>query len=371
MQSKKILVVAEGQLGDLLLLTPAVRALRNGHPDARITVLIFHRNRTSGAGTPEIMVPADGTGTSAVMTSHPCVDEVLEVDRAHMRSLRGLARASGEFSLVKALRARNFDTVICTFPEDRFAALAYLSGARVRVGQRRQTLRWLLNVTPAIEKREMGVLAYYCALAEGAGGRVEGTRTEFQISAEADTAAAALLREKGIQDERWVAVHPGASGEYKIWPPERFASLIEGLQHNRIPVLLFGGTVDTEILGAVQERLTDSVAVIRTGNDVGVFAALLRRAALCITNDSGPRHLAVAVGAPSLALFRQFHGNEWRIYPESGTCVTMAGVQPCSACPPSACLDHTPAGERYGAVCLRQLSVEEVLARALQMLAGA
>jgi ADP-heptose:LPS heptosyltransferase len=371
MHNEKILVLAEGQLGDLLLLTPAVRALRNGHPDARITVLIFHRHRSSAAESAGILVPADGTGTSAVMTSHPCVDEVFEVDRMHLRSLRGVARAAGEISLVKALRARDFDTVICTFPEDRFAALAYFTGARVRVGQKRQKLSRLLNVTPAIEKQEMGVLAYYCALAEAAGGRVEGMRTEFQVSPEADRAAAVLLLEKGIQDERWIAVHPGASGEYKIWPPERFASLIEGLERNRIPVLLFGGTADAEILDAVQKKLPGSVAVIRTGNDVGVFAALLRRAALCITNDSGPRHLAVAVGTASLALFRQFHGNEWKIYPESGKCVAMTGTQPCSACPPSVCLDRTPAGERYGAVCLRQLGVEEVLVRALEMVISA
>ena len=112
------------------------------------------------------------------------------------------------------------------------------------------------------------------------------------------------------------------------------------------------------------------VPVIRTGTDVALLGALLRRSVLCITNDSGPRHLAVAVGAPSLALFRQFHGIEWSIYPESAECVTMTGTQPCGACPPSACLDRTPGGERYGAVCLRQLSVEEVLARALEMIAG-
>ena len=385
----KILILAEGQLGDLLLLTPAVRALRNGHPDARITVLIFHRHRpplaggsqtgppshadgTPGpTGAPELVTPADGTGTSAVMTLHSCVDEVLEVDRPRLRALHGLARLRGELSVLKAIRSRRFDRVLCTFPEDRFAALAFLSGASVRVGQKQQSLSWLLNRRPSIDKKMKGVRDYYCALAECAGGRVESRQTEFPVSPSADAAALRHLREAGVHEARWVAVHPGASGDYKIWPPERFAALLAGLKRNQIGAVVLGGTGDGDILEAIRKAMVTPVPVIRTGNDVALLGALIRRSALCISNDSGPRHLAVAVGAPSLALFRQFHGIEWNIYPETPECVTMTGRQPCSVCPPSACLDRTPGGERYGAECLRQLGVEEVLARALGMIAGA
>ncbi|MBP1655859.1 MAG: ADP-heptose--LPS heptosyltransferase [Bacteroidetes bacterium] len=417
----KILILAEGQLGDLLLLTPAVRSLRNGHPDARITVLIFHRHRaplTGGTesgrlshagrtqtgglahagrtqpgrsahaggtqagrsahaggtpgftGPPDLVTPADGSGTSAVMTLHPCVDEVLEVDRPRLRALHGLGRLRGELSVLKAIRARRFDTVLCTFPEDRFAVLAFLSGASVRVGQKQQSLSWLLNRRPSIDKKMMGVREYYCALAESAGGIVESRQTEFRIPASADAAALQRLSEAGVHEAGWVAVHPGASGDYKIWPPERFAALLAGLQRHRIRAVLLGGTGDGEILEAIRRAMSNPVPVIRTGTDVALLGALLRRSALCITNDSGPRHLAVAVQSPSLALFRQFHGIEWKIYPESAECATMTGTQSCSACPPSACLDRTPGGEQYGAVCLRQLGAEEVLGRALDMIAG-
>jgi len=365
-----ILVLAEGQLGDLLLLTPALRALRNGHPGARVTVLIFQRHSAAASASREVVHPADGRGTAAVMTLHPCVDEVLEVDRPRLRALRGMARLRGEWSVVKAIRARSFDRVLCTFPEDRFAVLAFLSGAGVRVGQKQQSLSWLLTTRPSIDKTSMGVRDYYCALAEHAGGRVESTATEFCVPPSADAIAHQRLLDAGVRGDRWVAVHPGASGDYKIWPPERFAELLDGLrQHDLQPVLLAGGA-DGPIVESIVRRCSNAVPVIATGNDVALLAALLRRAALCVTNDSGPRHLAIAVGARSLALFRQFHGTEWKIYPDTPSCVTMTGSQPCSACPPLVCLDRTPPGEQYGSHCLRQLTSHDVLARALQMLAA-
>ncbi len=369
MTTRKILVLAEGQLGDLLLLTPAIRALRNGHPDARITVLIFHRHRTSSPGPAPLLFPSDGSGTAAVMTSHPCVDEVLEVDRSALRGLGGLKRLSGEVFLVRQIRKRRFDSVVCTFPEDRFTMLAFLSGAQTRVGQKRQALSRFLNVTPAISKKTIGVLAYYNALAEHSGGHVRSSRTEFYISPGAERTSAARLREEGRLNGPWVAVHPGASGDYKVWPPERYAALINGLHAKQIPVLLFGGGADDTILGAVLEHVSAPVTTIRTGNDVTLLAAYLRRAALCITNDSGPRHLAVAVGTPSLALFRQFHGKEWAVYPESAVCATLTGSSVCAACPASVCLDRVPPGKRYGSTCLREITADEVMARALTMLA--
>ena len=84
--------------------------------------------------------------------------------------------------------------------------------------------------------------------------------------------------------------------------------------------------------------------------------------AVCLTNDSGPRHLAVAVGAPSIAIFRRHHGMEWAVYQETERCVTLTGRADCDACPPDTCRDLIPPGEQFGSVCLRQIGVDEVFA---------
>jgi len=368
MDSRNILVLAEGQLGDLLLLTPAMQAIRDGNPDARITVLIFHRHRTARVGAAHILFHSEGAGSAAVLTSHPAVDEVLEVNRSELRSLRGWERIAAEASLLRQIRKRKFDMVVCTFPEDRFSVLAFLSGARKRVGQKDQSLSWLLNITPAITKKEIGVLEYYCRLAESCGGRVGNRQTKFTVPEEAARRAAGRLGELGMDKSVWVAVHPGASGDYKVWPPERYAALMDKLQALQIPVLLFGGRADDAVLEAVTKVLAGAVPVIHTEEDVSLLAAYFQRAALCITNDSGPRHLAVAAGVPSLALFRRFHGREWSVYTETGRCATIAGKDACTACPASECLDLVPSPERFGSACIRQIGTEEVLQRALTML---
>ncbi|MCC6396311.1 MAG: glycosyltransferase family 9 protein [Bacteroidetes bacterium] len=368
MDSRNILVLAEGQLGDLLLLTPALHAIRNGNPDARLTVLIFHRHRTARAGAAHLLFPSDGTGSAAVLTSHPSVDEVLEANRSDLRAMRGWGRISGEASLVREIRKRGFDTVLCTFPEDRFAVLAFLSGARKRVGQKDQSLSWLLNVTPAITKRTIGVLEYYCRLAECCGGKVENRQTKFHMPTVAMESASDRLRELGLDDVPWIAVHPGASGDYKVWPPGRYAALIDMLRARRVPVVLFSGHADGAILDAVTNALAAPVPVILTGDDVPLLGAFLQRAALCISNDSGPRHLAVAVGTPSLALFRRFHGKEWNVYPETDACATLTGREECPVCPAAACLDRIPPTERFGSACMRQIGAEQVLQRSLEMM---
>jgi ADP-heptose:LPS heptosyltransferase len=159
-----------------------------------------------------------------------------------------------------------------------------------------------------------------------------------------------------------IAVHPGATGDYKIWPPERFASLIDHLHGlSGVQVVLCGGAFDTPVLHAIKQRLHQRVAVVDTSLSIGDLAAVLQRSLLCISNDSGPRHLAVAVGTPTLALFRQFHEREWRVYPESPACATLVGRDRCPVCPAGVCLDRVPEGEQYGSYCLRMVSLERAV----------
>ena len=113
MELRTILILAEGQLGDLLLLTPAVRSLRAGHP----------RLPQRAMGSP-ILFHSEGGGTASVMTRHPAVSRVFEVDRSLLRSMSLPRRLRAELSILRTLRSYRFDAVLCTFPEDRFSVTA-------------------------------------------------------------------------------------------------------------------------------------------------------------------------------------------------------------------------------------------------------
>ena len=370
MELRNILVLAEGQLGDLLLLTPAMRSLRAGHPRATITVIIYQRRLPPGHPGSPVLFPSEGMGTAAVMSRLPGVDRVFEVDRAQLRTLSPLRRLREEVRIARSIHADHYDGVFCTFPEDRFSVLAYLSGARVRAGEEGRGASRLLNVTPAVTRGSAGVLRYYCTIAEAMGGHAGSYTTEFRPSAEGLREVEAWLLRERLAGKRYVAIHPGATGEYKQWPPDRFAGLVGRLQRADIPVALCAGRGDEEILRGIAGSLGSRVPVLEPGSDISVLAGFLMRAGVCLTNDSGPRHLAVAVGAPTIALFRRHHGKEWAVYEETDRCRTLTGADECRLCEPGVCQDRVPEGTRFGSACMRQIGEEEVFAAVKSMLAA-
>ncbi len=107
----------------------------------------------------------------------------------------------------------------------------------------------------------------------------------------------------------------------------------------------------------------------RWGESVADFAALVSLAALCISNDSGPRHMAVAVETPSVALMPKHNDKAWKIYRDEIRTSTFAATSICPVCPPDRCRDIVPEGETYGSYCLRMISTDEVTVRALEILA--
>jgi ADP-heptose:LPS heptosyltransferase len=362
---QRICIIAEGQLGDLLILSPALRALKESYPSAFLTVLVLQRRSYDGASSraPSVLSENPQGGTAAVLLSDPHVGCVAEIDRGALRALGGVRRARAEWSVIRWLRKGKFDTVVCTFPQDRFFLWAFLSGARVRVGEGGRSFSALLSHRIWKKKSDGGVLEYYCALAEAAGATVRSQRTSVVVSPAHSGRAGACMRSLGLpEDKPVVAVHPGASGGYRIWPPGHYAALIDHVQREGIPVILTGSSFDSEVLGEVTKRCETAPRLVIT-TDVLDLAALLQKCALCVSNNSGPRHLAVAAGVRSLALIPRFDDVEWKIYADETAAGTMQSREECPACPPSACRNTLPPGEQYGSLCMRALSVVEVAAR--------
>jgi ADP-heptose:LPS heptosyltransferase len=364
---RRVLIIAEGQLGDLVLLTPAVRALRESFPEVRTTALVVQRRRYGSSGNLLVSVNAR-SGTAAVLM--PYVDEIFEVDRTLLRALGVVPRLLAELSLLRMIRRIRCDTVLCTFPQDRFVLWAFLSGARRRVGQKAQPLRFLLTHRPAIRKEEVGVLRYYGILAEAAGAAPRSLRTEVSISEEHRRRAAAELAARGLPTGHpLLAIHPGASGGFNVWPPERFAALADGVRDGDLAdVILCGSPYDRETVGAVIQSLRRPAPVIEFGDDVIELAALLERCRVVVTNNSGPWHLAQAAGAATVVFISHFRAGAWHVYRDNPGCVVLEGMGGCPVCPEGVCRDIVPSGERFGTVCLRMIGVEEALAAVRRLL---
>lgn len=366
MSFRKILFLAEGQLGDLLLLTPALRAVKESFPASSVYVLMLERRNADESQSHPFsnLIASPFERLNSVFSTNPNVDQLFVLNRGTFRSLHGIARGKAEWEIIKFLRRQKFEAVVCTFPEDRFVEWAFASGAGIRVGQRKQNLHWLLTHKPDIEKAEKGVLEYYCDLVRAIGAHVRTTRTEYVIPPSSIEWADRFFNASNISAaQRLVAVHPGATGDYKIWPPERYAALIDHLSNMQgVKVLLLGGKMDQPVTSAIRRHLRSSIIEAKTENSVGNLAAVFRRCSLCISNDSGPRHLAIAVGTPSLAFFRQHHNREWGVYEENDRLMTLRGSEPCPVCPSNICWDKIPSGEIFSSCCMRMIGVEKAIA---------
>jgi ADP-heptose:LPS heptosyltransferase len=298
------------------------------------------------------------------------VDDVVNIHRDILRSLGPVRRLAAEVALLRHLRSISPDVVVCSFPDDRFLLAGRITGATVRVGQLRQPLRLLLTHRPDIQRSDQGVLNYYGDLVRAIGAELHSAATEYSVPPGCREWVRETLQKEGIGDgDRVVVIHPGATGEYKIWPPDRYGVLAETLGKDAgVRPVICCGAGDEDIVRLVRDHAHGAAPVIRTDTDIGLLGALLERAALCLSNDSGPRHLAKAVGTPTLALFRHHHDREWMAYPPSDQCVVLQGRGNCPVCPAGRCLDRTPPGERWGSYCLRFLTMEEVITQARDML---
>ncbi|HUI65071.1 MAG TPA: glycosyltransferase family 9 protein [Bacteroidota bacterium] len=364
---QRILVICEGQLGDLIILGPALRAMKESFPSSSLSLLAVQRRTYTNAGRAPsgVLSEPPEAGTCDIYRFDPLVDQIAEVDRATLRLLSGARRARAELSILSWIRKGRFDLVLCAFPQDRFFLWAFLSGAGIRVGERKGPMARLLTNRIEGKRHRGGVLRYYCALAEASGAEVRSHETKVHIPEAAKGRADELWRLNGWSEgTRVVAVHPGASGLYRVWPPERYASLVDHLQGIRkIPVLLCGSAFDREMVEEVRRCSKTAPWLLPEGEGVLVLGAVLQACALCISNNSGPRHLAIAVGTPSLALIPRYDDLQWKIYEDEQKAGTMQSALECPGCPSAACWNLIPPGERFGSFCMRALSLEAVRER--------
>jgi len=331
---RNILAIKLRYLGDVLLATPTLHALKVAFPEARLTVLV---NR----------------GTDDILRGNPHVDEILPLGRGSILQ---------QSRFILDIRRRRFDTVVDLTDGDRAAFLTWISGARVRIGFNDEQ-RWTGHCYTTVVTGGAGAhrierdLAALAPLGIEARDRIPQIWLGPEDVARVDQLAVQLGLAK---DRSWVVIQPGARYWFKAWPPQRFAEVADRL-HDRFgcQVLVAGSPQEAALTQAVVDHAKSPLLSIAGRSDVRMLAALLKRSTLFIGNDTGAMHIAAAVGTPLVGLFGPSNPLEWG--PRGGRAETIYKGLDCRICFHPTCLR----GEDN---CMKLITVEEVMAAAVRQI---
>lgn len=360
----RILVIKLASLGDLLLTTPALRALRLRYPAARIDVLTTE-------------------GSAPLLRDSPPVDSIFTLNKyAFDRPLAvgGRVEAVGEaLALGRRLRGRRYDAALLahhlTLPYGRlkFRALIEAIRARCAVGLDNGRGGYLDVRVPDFGFGWRHEAEYALALAEAVGASLPSEEQGLRV---ADLGWAACVSAPMLAPPL-VALHPGG-GSYSVarrWPAERWAELAGALHGDHgATVTLLSGSDEGTLVDGIVERLSAPAWLTTTDTASGpqALAAALSRCALLVANDSFPMHLATAVGTPVVAVFGPSNARAWGPYapdrPEIAAVVRRTDL-PCSPCFYRGHALGTPQGcaERP---CLTELPLQPVREAVWCLLAG-
>lgn len=287
----RILVVRQqNQMGDMLLATPCLRALRQSLPKSRLTLLASRENE-------------------AVVRNNPHVDEVLVYDkRAFRKSPLALIR------FIRALRRRDFDicVVLSTVSFSVTSSLLCLaSSARYRVSYSGESyglafVDRAFHVTVPLGDEGEHQTKLGLRLLERFGVTTADLSPIMVPTEEDEKFAVKFMLERSLRPGGRVVivgVHPGAGKTNNRWPASRFAGVAKALHTDQgAQIVVIGGPSDSELVDAMLKEL-EFVPAVLTGESIGRVAALIKRLSLFICNDTGVLHVAAAVGCPTLALF--------------------------------------------------------------------
>ena len=356
--SKRILILRLGAYGDILMATPLLASLRESYPEAHLTWM---------AGPTEFQS----------VDANPYLDELIVWDGAYIRSAWRHGRIGPAvvraLSLWRDLRRRRFDLFISLQPEE-WPLLLRASGAAQTIGifntfarhwgeERNPHYRKLY--THSYSRPDLHRIDQYLAVLEALGLPPAEPQMTMGFTAEDATTAGRFLSSHGISPLDKVAVlAPLTTWPTKCWPADRYAALADTLaSEERCRVVLVGAKSEEETLKQIAMQMASPPAALAAGAlSFREAAALIARAKLLVSGDTGPMHVAAAVGTPQVALFGAT-SPAW-YGPRTDKAISLLHEVPCGPCDQKQC---SQAGEDY-LRCLKGILGEEARVAASRLL---
>ncbi len=276
----RILIVRLTALGDVIHGLPVACALRAAFPQATIGWVVEGRN-------------------AELLNGHPALDHVIAAPRRWLKSPRAI------LDLRRRLREHQFDVTVDLQCLTKSAIAAWLSGARRRIGKAgvhgRELSRWFHNELAAVGGTH--VIDHYLELLAPLGIKHPEVRFALPERLAEARMIDGFLRSQNLLRRHFAVLNPGAGWPSKIWPAERYGEVAARLKatHGLASVAVWGGADERPLAEAIVSA-SHGCAVLAPPTSVMELAALCRRAALFVGSDTGPMHLAVAVGTPTISL---------------------------------------------------------------------
>ena len=281
---KRIMIRSTNWIGDAIMTTPAIRAIRKHFPHAHITLL----------AKPWV---------APVFQYSPHINHIMTYDSNGYH-----AGLSGKIHLIKDIRNQNFDTAILLQNAIEAAILVFGAGIKRRVGFNTDARGLLLTHAVPISKaiKIIHQTRYYVKMLECAGIPTAGLDLELFIgTADSLSAYRYLQKINASPNIRWIGMNPSATyGTAKQWFPKRFAQLADRIANNyHAGILIFGGPKDKELGEQVCDMMQIPAVNLAGQTTLGMAMALIQKCHVFVTNDSGLMHIACALQTPLIAIF--------------------------------------------------------------------
>lgn len=332
MDYRNILIVKLSAIGDVIHALPVAQALKQRFPANKLTWVVEK--------------PAYD-----LLTMNPHIDEILLFEKAKYKTWSGLVKYGPD--LAKMLKAQHFDLVLDLQGLFKSAALAWLSGAPKRIGYcNMRELSWLVSKPVCGVHKNSHVIERYLDVARELGCEVGEPQFCLRPSEQDVKEANEILAEAGvIPYVSCIVMAPGTNWQSKCWPTGYYADLAEELTKKyKYPIVLIGGPKDQERAKAIKAKTKAHMVNLIGKTNLKQLAGVLQRSKLFIGGDTGPMHLATAMGTRVVALFGPSDAD--RNGPFGDKHVVIRKNLTCSPCFKRDCPDLR---------CMEQITVSDVL----------
>jgi len=332
---RDILLIKMRYIGDTILVTPLIDAIKAHIPHARIHLLV-------------------NKGVEDIFADYPSLYKVHAFDYGQAKSSLGYV-----FRFLQRLIHNRFQLVIDLTRNDRSALFTILSGARYRLGYDGAVFpkNWAYTHTVAYYFGQVHTVDHHLFMGDLLGFHHAYENPRLRVSGDRINIVMQRLKRAGMRvDEPYAIIHPGARRWYKSWPEQRFAEIGNRLSQNtNLQVLLSGGPEDANTCRRIEALMTAPCFNMAGLLSLADLPALIQQATILIGNDSSPIHIATAVNTPTVSLFGPTQWEAWR--PRRRHDITLAAVFPCRPC--GHARPDCPRGTAY---CMSAITVENVWA---------